>query len=143
MLSFTGSLSPDYDAFAIFVTEKYQYRETKGILSDSVLQKINSFLNVTKAKKKDEEIISFDVSSQQKCFIIKVKSKYEDSYPQEIGAALFSNIKKNKEIKKIAFFQDSLDLGKENSINFFAEFMFGFNLKSYTINKYKTSEKSR
>ena len=31
MLSFTGSLSQDSTAFAIFVTEKYEYRDKSGI----------------------------------------------------------------------------------------------------------------
>ena len=50
MLSFTSSLSPDYEAFAIFVTEKYDYKDKKDILSNSVAQKINSFLDVLKVK---------------------------------------------------------------------------------------------
>ena len=33
MLSFTSSLSLNSDAFAIFVTEKYVYKDKKGILS--------------------------------------------------------------------------------------------------------------
>ena len=74
MLSFTSSLSPDSEAFAIFVTEKYDYKDKKDILSNNVVQKINSFLDVLKVKKKDEKLSSFDVSNQQKCFIIKVKS---------------------------------------------------------------------
>jgi len=52
MLSFTSSLSPDYEAFAIFVTEKYVYKDKKDILPNNVVQKINSFLDVLKAKKK-------------------------------------------------------------------------------------------
>ena len=75
MLSFTSNLSPDCTAFAIFVTEKYDYKDKKDILSNNVVQKINSFLDVLKVKKKDEELSSFDVSNQQKCFIIKVKNK--------------------------------------------------------------------
>ena len=89
MLSFIGSLSPDCEGFVIFVTEKYEYRDKKGILSNNVVQKINSFLNVLKVKKKNEELSSFDISSQQKCFIVKVKNKHEDYYPQEIGGILF------------------------------------------------------
>ena len=103
MLSFTSSLSPDYEAFAIFVTEKYDYKDKKDILPNNVVQKINSFLDVLKAKKKDEELNSFDISNQKKCFIIKVKNKYEDYYPQEIGGALFSYIRKFKDIKKSIF----------------------------------------
>ena len=63
-------------------------------MSNNEVKKINSFLDVLKVKKKDEELSSFDVSNQQKCFIVKVKNKYNDYYPQEIGGELFSYIKK-------------------------------------------------
>ena len=94
MLSFISSLSPDSEAFAIFVTEKYDYKDTKDILSNNAVQKINSFLDALKVKKKDDELSSFDVSNRQKCFVIKVKNKHEDFYPQELGGGLFSYIKK-------------------------------------------------
>ena len=51
MLSFTSSLSPDNGAFAIFVNEKYEYKDKRGILSDSNVKKINSFLRILKVKK--------------------------------------------------------------------------------------------
>ena len=143
MLSFTSSLSPDCEAFAIFVTEKYDYKDKKDILSNNEVKKINSFLDVLKVKKKDEELSSFDVSNQQKCFIIKVKNKYENYYPQEIGGALFSYIKKFKDIKKVEFYVDSLDFDKEKTAKFLSEFIFGFSLKSYTFNKYKTLDKDK
>ena len=75
MASFTSSLSPDSDAFAIFVNEKYDYKDKKAVLSKSLVQKINSFLGVLKVKKREDEIISFDISDKQKCFIVKVKNK--------------------------------------------------------------------
>jgi len=143
MLSFTSSLSPDCEAFAIFVTEKYDYKNKKNILSNNEVKKINSFLDVLKVKKKDEELSSFDVSNQQKCFIIKVKNKYENYYAQEIGGALFSYIKKFKDIKKVEFYVDSLDFDKEKTAKFFSEFIFGFSLTSYTFNKYKTLDKDK
>ena len=143
MLSFTSSLSPDCEAFAIFVTDKYDYKDKKDILSNNEVKKINSFLDVLKVKKKNEELSSFDVSNQQKCFIIKVKNKYENYYPQEIGGALFSYIKKFKDIKKVEFYVDSLDFDKEKTAKFFSEFIFGFSLKSYTFNKYKTLNKEK
>ena len=73
MLSFTNDLSPDSEAFAIFVTEKYHYEDISDILTNDTVQKINSYLNVLKTKKRDDKISSFDVSEKQKCFIIKVK----------------------------------------------------------------------
>ena len=77
MTSFTSSLSTNSDAFAIFVDEKYSYKDKKGILSKNLIQKINTFLSVLKSKKKGDEISSFDISGKQKCFIVKVKSNYE------------------------------------------------------------------
>ena len=53
MLSFTSRLSVDSEAFTIFVTEKYGYKDRKDVLSDYVVKKINSFLNILKAKKKE------------------------------------------------------------------------------------------
>ena len=41
MLSFTGSLSPDCEAFAIFVNDKFQFKNKKDVLSKEVSKKIN------------------------------------------------------------------------------------------------------
>ena len=143
MLSFTSSLSPHSDAFVIFVTEKYAYKDKRHILSSNKVQKINSFLSVLKTKNKDEEISSFDISEKQKCFIIKVKSKFTSYWPQENGGNFFSHIKKFKGIKKIDLYPESLDFDNEKLASFFSQFIFGFNLKSYTFNKYKTLNKEK
>ena len=143
MLSFTSSLSPHSDAFVIFVTEKYAYKDKRHILSSNKVQKINSFLSVLKTKNKDEEISSFDISEKQKCFIIKVKSKFTSYWPQENGGNFFFHIKKFKGIKKIDLYPESLDFDNEKLASFFSQFIFGFNLKSYTFNKYKTLNKEK
>ena len=143
MLSFTSSLSPHSDAFVIFVTEKYAYKDKRHILSSNKVQKINSFLSVLKTKNKDEEISSFDISEKQKCFIIKVKSKFTSYWPQENGGNFFFHIKKFKGIKKIDLYPERLDFDNEKLASFFSQFIFGFNLKSYTFNKYKTLNKEK
>jgi len=128
---------------AIFVTEKYDYRDKRDILSNEAVQKINSFLNVLKVKKTKEDVSSFDISDKQKCFIIKVKNKYESYFPQESGGSFFSYLKKFKDINKIDLYPDSLDFDKEKLVSFFSKFIFGFNLKSYTFTKYKTLDKEK
>ena len=143
MASFISSLSPDSDALAIFVNEKYSYKDKKGVLPKNLVQKINSFISTLKVKKKDEEIISFDISDKQKCFIVKIKSKYENFFPEEIGGRFFSHLKKVKDLNKIDLFIDSLDFDKQKLVGFFSEFCLGFNLKSYTFNKYKTINKEQ
>ena len=67
MLSFASGLSPNSDAFAIFVTEKYEYKDENNLLSKDVAHKVNLFLKSLKAKNKGEEINSVDISSQKKC----------------------------------------------------------------------------
>ena len=41
MASFISSLSPDSDALAIFVNEKYSYKDKKGVLPKKISQKID------------------------------------------------------------------------------------------------------
>ena len=83
MLSFASSLGGDREAFAIFVNDKSYYRDKKNLLSKNTAQKINSFLSGLKEKKNNEEyIFSFDISEKQKCFVIKVKNKFESYLPQ-------------------------------------------------------------
>ncbi len=142
MLSFASNLSGDREAFAVFVNDKYHYRDKKNLLSKNTTQKISSFLSTLRAKKNNEEyIFSFDISDTQKCFIIKVKNKFESYWPQESGGNFFSYINKNKDINKINIYLDSLDFATDKLVDFFSQFIFGFNLKSYTFNKYKTLKK--
>ena len=141
MLSFASSLSPDSEAFAIFVNDKFHFNDRKNVLSKEVNKKINSYLDTLKNKKSEEEISSLDISSKQKCFIIKVKKKYETYYPEEKGGIFYSYLKNFKSIKKIDIYIDSIDFEKEEIVDFFSEFIFGYNLKSYTFDIYKTLDR--
>ena len=73
MLSFASSLSKDSEAFAIFVNERFHFKDSKNVLSKEVAKKINSYLGTLRDKKSEEEISSLDISGKQKCFLIKVK----------------------------------------------------------------------
>ncbi len=143
MLSFTSKLSPEAEALAIFVNDKYVYKDKNHILSDDIVKKINSFISVLRTRKNKEDISFVDISEKKKCFIIKVKNQYESYWPQENGGAFFSCLKKIQDIKKVDLYIDSLNFDKDKSINFFPQFIFGFYLKSYSFNKYKTLNKEK
>ena len=143
MLSFSASLSPNNNAFALFVTEKYEYKDPKGVLPKEVSNKIDLFLKTLKTKSQKEEISSIDISDKKKCFIIKVKNKYGKSYFEEIGGSFFTYIKNFKNINSVDIYTDSLNEKKDKLSKIFSEFIFGFNLKSYTFNKYKTLNKEK
>ena len=76
MLSFASSLSPDNEAFAIFVNDNFHFKDRKNLLAKEASKKINSYLSTLRDKKSEEEISSLDLSGKQKCFIIKIKKKY-------------------------------------------------------------------
>ena len=80
MLSFASSLSDNSDAFVVFVTDKHDYKDKNKILSNELVRKIDSFLKLLKAKNKKEAINSIDISDKKKCFVIKIKNKYENYY---------------------------------------------------------------
>ena len=143
MVSFIGGLSTDSDALTIFVDQKYDFQDSKGVLPKTLIQKINSFISLLKMKKRDEEIVSFDISDKQKCFIVKIKNKYESFFPEECGGRFFSHVKKIKDLNKIDLYIDSIKFDKKKLVDFFSEFCLGFNLKSYTFDKYKTINKEK
>ena len=143
MLSFAGSLSSDSEALAIFVNEKYGYKDKKNILPKNISQKIDSYLADLKRKKDKENIHSFEISDKKTSFIIRVQNKYESYYPQEKGGYFFTYLKHIKKINKIDIYLDSLDFDSIKLVSFFSQFIFGFNLKSYTFNKYKTLNKEK
>ena len=143
MLSFISSLRAESDSFAIFVTEKYEYKDSKKILSKDISKKINLFLSSLKTRKEKEEISSLDISDKKKVFIIKVKNKYHNNYFEEVGGSFFTYIKKHQTVSSVDIYADSLSEEKNKLTKIFSEFIFGFNLKSYTFNKYKTLNKEK
>ena len=141
MLSFTGSLSNNSEAFLLFINEKYEYR--RNILSKDISQKIDPFIKNLKTQNIKDEVNVIDVNDKKKCFIVKVKSKYEDYYPEELGATFYSHINRFNHINLVDLFTDSLVEEKKKLIRFMSKFIFGVNLKSYKFNKYKTIEKEK
>jgi hypothetical protein len=113
MLSFLPSLSKNSDAFALFVTEKYEYKDSKGVLSKDIKKKIDLFLKLLKSKHQKDVINSLDISDKKKCFVIKIKNKYENYYFEEIGGSFFTYIKNCKTINAIDIYADSIRENKD------------------------------
>jgi len=143
MLSFFTSLSTNSNAFALFVSEKYDYKDPNGVLPKDIRKKVDLFLKLLKSNKQKEEISSLDISDKKKCFIIKIKNKYENYYFEEVGGSFFTYIKQYKTINFVDIYADSLNESKDKLSKVFSKFIFGFNLKSYTFNKYKTLNKEK
>jgi len=142
MLNFSNNLTARTEAIAIFVSEKYEYKDRQNILS-KYSKKLESFLKVLKDRKTKDKINSFDISEETKCFVIKIEDRSEAYYPVELGGEFFSYLEKHKNINKVDLYIDSAIEQNKNSLDFDLEFIFGFNLKSYVFDKYKTTKKTK
>jgi len=140
MVNFTSSLSTSNEGFVVFVSEKHEYSNNKNVLSKNISEKINSFISTLRKRKNNDNISSFDISNYQKCFLVKIENKKKSNHFQEKGADFFVYLKKIKNIKNIQFCIDTTNFNKEKNSEFFSEFLFGFSLKSYEFNKYKTQK---
>ena len=143
MLSFTGALSLTGDAFVVFVTDKYEYIDKNSILPKDVISKVNPFIKSLKEKNLNGDINSIDITEKKKCFLVKIGKKNDKYYFEEIGGTLFTKINSFKNIDSVDIFADTLNEKENKFSKSFSEFIFGFNLKSYTFDKYKTINKNK
>ena len=117
-----------------------------SILSRDEQDKIKKYIikNINKSNQEEKKtIFTFDISPQRKCFFIKVKKKLQTFEINQLGANFKNFISSNKSIKNINFFGDLNFLNdKKYEEKIIKEFSYGFVLKSYTFEKYKTVKTS-
>ena len=132
MINFNSKFNSKAANIAFFVSNELKFEANKSVPKE-MIYKINSFLKkVSKNNKK--EILSFDLSENQKCFLIIVKKNLETYEVNNLGAALKFNLKLDKNIKNICILTDSV------SEDIILEFAYGFELKSYKFDKYKSKK---
>ena len=131
------------ETLTFFLNENLNFKVEREIFSAQISNKIKVYLKNLKFKKKEEKIISFDISEKNKILFIKVKEKLVLNNFEELGANFYSFIKTNK-IDKVNLYADTLKSFKSNKENtkLILNFVHGFNLKSYSFNKYKTQNKN-
>ena len=127
------------ETLIFFLNENFDFRVESRIFSAQISNKIQVYLKNLKSKKKKEKIISFDISEKNKVLFIVAKEKLFSNNFEELGANFYSFIKTNK-IDKVNLYADTLKSFKSNKKNtkLILNFIHGFNLKSYSFDKYKT-----
>ena len=134
MINFNSKFNSKAQNIGFFVSNELKFKGSRSVPS-AIVSKINSFLKkVSKNNKK--EILSFDISENQKCFLIIVKKNLETYEINNLGAALKVNLKSDKNIKSISMLGDNI------SDEIVTEFAYGFELKSYNFDKYKSKKDS-
>ena len=132
MINFNSKFNSKASNIGFFISNDLKFKPSTSI-TQSTISKINSFLK-KKSKDNKKQIFSFDLSESQKCFLILIKKNLNIYEINNLGASLKNYIKTDKTIKNICI------LGNSFSEEIISEFAYGFELKSYTFNKYKSKK---
>ena len=131
------------ETLIFFINENLNFKSPGKLFSAEILKKIQAHLKNFKLKKDKKKIISFDFSEKNKALFVVLKEKLNPSNFEKIGADFFSYVKINK-INKINLYADTLQSIENYKKNktLILNFVHGFNLKSYSFDKYKTYNKN-
>ena len=131
------------ETLTFFLNENLDFKVERKIFSAQILNKIKVFLKNLKSKKRKEKIISFDISEKNRVLFIIIKEKLPPNDFEKIGGNFFSYAKTNN-ISKINFYSHTLKLvnSYKKNTELILNFIHGFNLKSYSFDKYKTKNKN-
>ena len=132
MINFNSKFDSKASNIGFFISKDLKFKSDQSV-PQSIASKINVFLK-RQLKDNKKQIYSFDISESQKCFLIVIKKDLDTYEINSLGAALKLNLKFDKNIKNINILVNSV------SDEIITEFAYGYELKSYTFNKYKSKK---
>jgi len=119
--------------YALFSRENYNIDLLKSYFSDLEIISIKEIIKNTSLKK---NIISFNLNSKKKIFLIKIKKNLNNYEIENLGAEFFEFI---KELSIKNLFINAQTIEKENK-NLIVHFLHGLKLRSYEFNIYKSTK---
>ena len=119
-----------------FVREDFNISNLKKYLSK---REYDLIFDLLKSKDKSKSIITFDLNSKKKIFLISIKNKSEIFEIQNLGAKLY-NLNSESNYSQIVVNSDTL---MNNQKNIAGHFVHGFKLKSYKFEKYKSKKTNK
>ena len=138
MINFISKFDDKSENLGFFVPEDDLILKTSKVDSKTK-DLVNSFL---KKIKNGRKIYSFDISSKQKCFIVLFKKQSINFEINELGGLFRILASSFKDLKKISFIASENLKNKKLSLEeIIAEFFYGYMLKAYSFEKYKTKKK--
>jgi len=142
MINFVKNFNTEKANLGFFVSEDSNFSNLDRI--DLNLKKtISQFFNNHKKASEGKKIFSLDLSIKQKIFLILVKKNLKTFEINQLGADFKNIISNEKKITEVFFYADlSFLKNKELEKNVINEFAYGFELKSYSFEKYKSKKKT-
>ncbi|WP_440654555.1 leucyl aminopeptidase [Candidatus Pelagibacter sp. HIMB1506] len=136
-ISYRNNLSKTkFSHLIFFVDEKYNLSSLKKNFTETENRFIFDILNSRNLSKK---IISFDLNSKKKIFLISIKTNIKSYQVENLGGEFFNYL---KEFKQEEFAINS-DIIPSKLKNFLGYFLHGFKLKSYVFEKYITKKNKK
>ena len=129
----SSSFKPKSGNLIFFVNEKYSPLGLKKHLTKYEYEFID---DVIKSQNLSKKIISIDLSSKKKIFLISTEKNATTSQVENLGADFFNYL---KNFKQKDFIVNS-DVIPANLKNFVGYFLHGLKLKSYNFEKYKSKK---
>ena len=124
--------------FVLFSDEKYKvFGLDKSLLSKDI-NNINK--NIKNNEIKDKNFLTFNLNSNQKVIVVKLKNFLSSTENEKLGAEFYSHIKENQ-ISNSTLLEDNFREFTKKNKNLLDQFIHGAKLKSYSFDKYKTKKK--
>ena len=142
MINFTKEFDDKCENLGFFVSADKPILKTSK-LGDELKGKVNKFLKKIEKNKDKKKLHSFDISDDQKCFVIILSEKLINFELNDLGGAFKNLTNLHKNLKSISLLVSENVRNKTLSDHeIIAEFFYGYNLKSYSFEKYKSKKKS-
>ena len=120
----------------LFIDESYNISNLKRHLSASEYSYISDLIKVKDIKKK---ILSFDLNSRRKIFLVSLKKNITNTDIENLGASFYDLVKNIKQ-NEYNLNSDSASVKQKNLIS---HFLHGAKLKSYSFEKYKSKKNKK
>ena len=133
----TGSNDKSIKNYVLFSDEEFKINGLSKLSISKNSNQISKTIISNKSKKKD--FISFNLNSDQKIILIKIKNKLTATENEKKGANFYNYLKSNL-IFDVTFLNNNTTSTQSKNRTFFDEFLHGMQLKSYNFNKYKTKQ---
>ena len=129
----------DIKNYLLFSNENFKVYGLDKISLKSQSNHINK--TIASNTHKDKNFLIFNINSNQKVVLVKIKNNQSSLDNETKGAELYSFIKSNL-IFNLSMLEGNMLSTDIKNKNFINEFLHGIELKSYEFNKYKTKKKN-
>ena len=130
----------DIKNYVLFANEDFKI---KGLNKLSLSKQANAiYKTINNIRLKNKNILSFNITPNQKIILIKMKNSSSSLMNEKTGAEFYGFIKLNSIMSSTFLEKNFEELNLKNK-NFLDEFLHGANLRSYEFKKYKSNKDTR